>query len=192
MIAAAFALLLACTPTALLDFAIPKWQADKSTHIEDAYKWIYQATRGGEHAAPDREMAKQWLENEWSSLDAPFAKETLWEALCKDDSIGRLNLRVYKQRGGKVDDILDAFLTSAREYKESGTAFVNTWLEFSKRLSKRSVNKLTYGEWARLDAKMKAKSYPAIHHSKAYEDARRPAYRVITGTQYQKVWQPLK
>lgn len=49
-------LVLACTPTALLDFAMPK---DKSVRIEVAYKWIHQATRGGEHAAPDREAPRR-------------------------------------------------------------------------------------------------------------------------------------
>ena len=32
-------LLFTCTPTALLDFAIPKWKADENIRIEDAYKW---------------------------------------------------------------------------------------------------------------------------------------------------------
>jgi len=192
MIAAAVALLLACTPTALLDFAFTKWKADKNVRIEDAYKWIDQATRGGEHAAPDREMARQWLETEWASLEKPSANEALWEPLCGDDSIGRLNLRTYKQKGGKFDDVLDAFLASSREYKESGTDFIDTWLQLRDRLRKHPVGELNVKEWTRLDVEMKSKDYPAIHHSKSFEDMRHPAYRVITGPQYEKLRRMLK
>ena len=92
----ALALVLACTPTALLDFAIPKWKTDEAVRIEDTYKWLYQATRGGEHAAPDREGAKQWLDGEWSSLAAKQKVENLWEPLSPGGDIGRVNMRAFK------------------------------------------------------------------------------------------------
>jgi hypothetical protein len=173
-------LLLACTPTALLDFAIPKWQADKSTRIDDAYKYIYQATRGGEHAAPDRESAKQWLDNEWQGLGVRLPNEPTWEHLCPDGSIGRLNLRPFRDEGGKADDVLDAFLQSAREYKTEPATFTNAWAELGKRLKKSPIGSVTHSEWKRLDADMKKKNYPAVHHSDEYKKANRPAYRILT------------
>jgi hypothetical protein len=71
-------LILACVPSAILDLAIPKWKADKAVHIEDAYKWLYQATRGGEHAAPDEESARKWLDGEWQTLESPLKMEPEW------------------------------------------------------------------------------------------------------------------
>jgi hypothetical protein len=176
-------LILSCLPSALLDFAMPKWKVDPNVRIEDAYKWIYQATRGGEHAAPDREMAKRWLDKEWTSLGKPAKNEPLWEPLCKDNSIGRLNLRAFKAKGGKMDDILDAFLTSSREFKETGTNFLDTWSDLGKRLTHKAIGSLTFDEWSRLDADEKAKHYPAIHHSATFEAAEYPAYRIITKAQ---------
>ena len=38
-------------------------------------------------------------------------------------------------------------------------------------------------EWRRLDREMRARGYPAIHHSPEYENARRPAYRVLPAAQ---------
>src|SRR3982751_389691 len=96
-------LVLACLPSALLDFAIPKWKADKSVHIEDAYKWLYQATRGGEHAVPDEDSARKWLDGEWQFLGNPLKDEPDWEPLCPGSEIGRLNLRPFKAGGGKED-----------------------------------------------------------------------------------------
>lgn len=180
-------LFLACTPSALLDFAIPKWKSDKNVRIEDAYKWTYQATRGGEHAAPSREAARSWLEREWQSMGDEPKGENEWIALCPGSEIGRLNLRPFKSRGGKMEDILDAFLTSSRDYTSDPKAFTDAWAELGKRLKAKKAGTLTYKEWLRLDAEMKKKDYPAIHHSKPYNKANRPAYRIITLPKAQKI-----
>ncbi|MGB7203584.1 MAG: hypothetical protein WBD16_15155 [Pyrinomonadaceae bacterium] len=173
-------LLLTCAPTALLDFAIPKWETDKATRIEDAYKYLHQATRGGEHAVPSKDAAKKWLDNEWQSLGEPIKNERTWEQLCPDGTIGRLNLRPFKDEGGKADDLLNAFLQSAREYKTEPSAFTDAWAELGKRLKKQGFDRLTQKTWKRLDDEMKKKKYPAIHHSDEYKRANRPAYRILT------------
>lgn len=180
-------LLLSCLPTALLDFAIPRWRSDPNVRIEDAYKWTYQATRGGEHAAPDRESAKTWLEKEWRTMSDEPKGESEWVPLCPGGEIGRLNLRPFKSRGGNMDDILDAFLTSSREYKSEPKAFIDAWAEFGKRLKKRKAGAITHKEWLRLDGEMKKKNYPAVHHSEQYNTANKPAYRIIAKAQAQRL-----
>lgn len=171
--------ILACLPSALIDFATPIWKSEPAMQIEDAYKWIYQATRGGEHAAPDREMAKAWLDKEWKSISEPRANEPLWQPLCEDGSIGRLNLRPYKQKGGSPDDLADAFVAGAKEFKGSEGDFLAAWNELGKRLKKRSSGSLSRKDWKRLDADMKKKQYPAIHHSERYNEALNPTYRIL-------------
>lgn len=181
------ALLLSCIPSALLDFALPKWKADKNVGVEDAYKWTYQATLGGEHAVPDTESARSWLDGEWQTLDKPAASESLWEPLCPDGDIGRLNLRPFKTKGGKEDDLLEAFLASSREYKSEQSSFVDAWMELGKRLKKKPAGMLDYKSWKKLDAEMKAKNYPAIHHSVTYDKAAHPAYRILTSAEMKKL-----
>ena len=188
----ALTLLMVCTPTAILDLALPKWRADRNVRIEDAYKWIYQATRGGEHAAPNHKMARQWLENEWSSLGQPDAREKLWQPLCKDESIGRLDLRVFKAKGGKIDDVLAAFLTSSREYNDTGSSFLDAWSAFGERLKRHPVGSISSEDWSRLDAEMRVQNYPASHHSRTFESAEHPAYRVITKAEKTGLIQRLK
>ena len=180
-------LILSCLPSALLDFAVPKWKADKNVRIEDAYKWTYQATRGGEHAVPDEKSARKWLDGEWTTLGKPTATEAVWEPLCPGSEIGRLNLRPFKTSGGKADDLLEAFLASSRQYKGEETDFIAAWIELGKRLKKRSIGKLNHKEWLRLDTEMKVKNYPAIHHSETYEKANHPAYRVLTSTEMKQL-----
>lgn len=172
-------LLLACTPTALLDFAIPKWQANKAVHIEDAYKWLHQATRGGEHAAPDRESARRWLDKEWEGLEKRSAYGLIWEPLCPDGSIGRVHLRPFRAAAGKPDALLDAFLASAAAYRTEPDAFTEAWSQFGGRLEQGRTWRITHQQWTTLDRRMRAKDYPAIHHSPNYTEAFSPAYRVV-------------
>ncbi len=183
----AAALLLVCTPTALLDFAIPKWKSEPAFRIEDAYKWTYQATRGGEHAVPDRKSAANWLENEWRTMGVEPKGERDWVPLCPGGEIGRLNLRPFKTKGGDADALLDAFLNSASNFRGDANAFLDAWTMLGKRLKKKGFSKITFGEWYRLDAEMKKAGYPAIHHSKAYNDAMRPAYRIIAAAEAEKI-----
>lgn len=180
-------LLLTCLPGLLLDFASAQWKSDANMEIRDAYKWLYQATNGGEHAAPSRAAAKQWLDGEWSSLGSAEADELLWEPLCSDESIGRLNLRAFKSRDGKSEDILNAFLNSAAEYKGDGKTFAAAWSELGIRLKGRPIGVLKYDDWRAFDSEMKAKDYPAVHHSEKYESAHHPAYRIITKTEMEKL-----
>lgn len=176
----AVTLLLACLPAELLDFAMPIWKNDPNVRIEDVYKWTYQATRGGEHAAPDRASAKQWLEREWESMGDTRTNEPEWSPLCPGGEIGRVNLRIFKSRGGKSDDLLNAFLASSREYKPEPKLFADAWAELAKRLKKKGFGSITYKEWQRLDTEMKKIGYPAVHHSEHYNKTYFPAYRIIT------------
>lgn len=176
-------LLLSCLPSALLDFALPKLEADPDARIEDAYKWMYQATRGGEHMAPSRSAASEWLEREWKSVGPAKRNEPLWEPLCPDGEIGRLNIRPYKDRGGKPTELVDAFLASSTAYKPEPENFLTVWKELGRRLKERRIGKFTYSEWLRLDAAMKTKNYPAVHHSPDYSASRQPAYRVLTAVE---------
>lgn len=178
---------LVCLPTALLDFALPLWKADPSVRIEDAYKWTYQATRGGEHAVPDEESARKWLDGEWESLGRLESKELVWEPLCPGAEIGRLNLRPYRERGGEPGDVLAAFLASSRDYRADGSRFLAAWRELGERLTREPAGVLNRKSWENLDGEMKAKNYPAIHHSKPYETAKRPAYRIMTMREMKKI-----
>jgi hypothetical protein len=184
--------ILTCLPSALIDFALPVWKQQPVMQMEDAYKWIYQATRGGEHAAPDKQMAGDWLDKEWKALARPDGGEPLWQPLCRDGSIGRLNLRPYKNGGGNPDDLVDAFVAGANGFKGSETDFLTAWNELGNRLKKRSAGGLDHKKWKALDAEMKKQDYPAIHHSEKYSEAFHPAYRILPAAQMKKLLEKTK
>lgn len=169
-----------CKPVELIEFALPKWEADPNVRIEDAYKWIFQATRGGEHMTPSRESATKALEIEWGNSEPAADVEALWEPLCPCEGIGRLNIRPFKARGGQVDDLVEAFLTSSRTFTGHPDALISAWRELGNRLEPQPSGGLDYDSWSSLDADLSTKSYPAIHHSMDYRAARRPSYRILT------------
>lgn len=179
--------LLVCLPTALLDFASAQWAADPGLAMQDAYKWLFQATRGGEHAAPSREAASAWLDREWKSLRPGPANEKLWEPLCPAGEIGRLNLRPFQAGGGGPELVLDAFLASSAHYRPDQKVFSTAWAELGRRLKRKKIGGLTYADWRAFDAEMNKKGYPAVHHSRAYQESRLPAYRIITSEEYRRL-----
>jgi hypothetical protein len=129
------------------------------------------------------------MDSEWQSLGSPLKAEPEWEPLCPGSEIGRLNMRPYKARRGDENDLLQAFLASSREYRSDGKDFIEAWSMLGKRLQKRAIGSITHRSWSTLDRTMKAKNYPAVHHSRSYQTARQPAYRVITATERAKLSQ---
>ena len=184
LLVAALAATLAGRPApAPMDVALfgeTAFRSDPEVRIQDAYKWLFHATRGGEHALRDEAAARAWLEREWAALDPPEAHEPLVVALRPDGALVRLNLRPFKAQGGRPESLLAAFVRSARAFRAEGTAFEAAWRELGRLLDARPLGHLDGATWRALDAEARAKGYPAWHHSAPYEAARRPAYRVLT------------
>lgn len=177
---------LALVPTSLLDFSTRQWAATPEFRIEDAYKWLYHATLGGEHAIQDPEGPRNWLASEWGSLTEALPDEPLVVPLDPSGKILRVNLRPYKQRGGDREMLLAVFVASAERFRPTKQTFLDIWSELGQRLAKNAIGKLTKSEWNRLDRSCAALSYPPIHHSAAYAATYRPAYRVILS----EMWLP--
>ncbi len=162
-----------------VDFALKQWSNDPAVGMRDAYKWLFQATLGGEHAAPDLAGARTWLDEEWKTLGAPRFGETAWEPLTADGTIGRVNLRPYRARGGDPQRLAEAFVRSAKRFRADTQAFVNAWVELGARLQKAPSGALTYAAWQTMDLEARTSDYPAMHHSDDYVRAHAPAYRVL-------------
>lgn len=181
----AFFLLFSAAPDPAAEFLLAQAPADPETRIEDAYKWLFHATRGGEHALADETAARKWLDQEWAALGPPQPDEPLWTPLTADGRVGRLNLRPYRAQGGSPDALHAAFVAGARSFDASPDRFRKAWNALGRALKKNPQGHLTYSEWKRLDRETRAQGYPAIHHSPEYEKSRRPAYRVLPRAQAQ-------
>ena len=124
------------------------------------------------------QAAAAWQEHEIESLGLPLDGESLCEALGGDPPLVRVNLRPFVATGGDPDLLLDAFVDSAN--RERGTS---RRMEIVLSLAASYVECAGRGELAPelrvLSADLAEAGYPAIHHSEAYVEAYRPAYRVV-------------
>jgi hypothetical protein len=172
----------------LLAFARDRWRGDVDLRIEDAYKWLFHATQGGEHAITDPEGPRAWLEREWATLGKPLPGDRLVEPLRPDAAVVRLHLRPFRAQGGKPDELLTAFVVSARAFRADRTGFAAVWRALGDALKAEPLNKaLTRADWERLERETASEGYPAIHHSAHYEAVRKPAYRVLTAEQAKRL-----
>lgn len=165
----------------LIAFAEPAWRATPEMRVQDAYKWLFHATLGGEHAVTDDAGPRRWMTREWATLTAPRPGESETQRLDPDGRVLRVHLRPYRGRGGDSEMLLAVFVASARQFRAPRSAFVEAWTALDRRLSRGRIGHVDRNAWATLDRGMRAQGYPAVHHSPEYETAYRPAYRVVLG-----------
>lgn len=166
-------------PDSILDFATRAWRKDDAVRIEDAYKWLFHATLGGEHAVSDISGVRAWMSREWVTLGTPFRTEPLEIPLTPDGKLLRVNLRPYRALGGDPEMLTAVFYISAERFRSDKSVFVRTWRNLGKQLRNRRIGHLAFADWRRLDRETSRLGYPAIEHSKEYLRRRKPAYRVV-------------
>lgn len=165
---------------ALARFAAAALAEVPGAGMQDVYKWLFQAARGGEHAAPSEEAARSWLEREWASLAGPRPGEPLLVPLRPDGGIVRLNLRPFRAAGGDPGALLGAFLASARDFAPDPALFLSAWRAFGDLLPEAGGGAKGRTAFEELDRRSAAEGWPARHHTPAYAEANAPAYRVLT------------
>ncbi len=145
--------------------------------IQDIYKFLHQAAMGSEHAVKDTSAARKWMEDEISNLDWQH-EDALIDTLSPDGNIVRVNLRSYLNAGYDPEKLLTAFINTANEYRGSREileAYLNVVIEM---IDKGELN-FSKEEAQKFFDEQKSKGYPAVHHSKQYEELYSPAYRVV-------------
>lgn len=168
--------------TDLLRHSIHQWASESSFEVADAYKWLFHAALGGEHAVQDPEAARTYLFDEWDSLSAPHADEPIVTPLTPDGRLVRLHLRPYKAHGGSPVALLEAFVRSSAEFPSDKSRFLEAWAELGDALTASPVAGIARADWEAFDEWARSRGYPAVHHSHAYSQANRPAYRVLLKT----------
>lgn len=146
----------------------------------DAYKLLHQATLGSEHAMPSRTMAEQWLAREIVSLP-PGPQEPLIDTLGTGGRFARVHLRPFLAAGGVPDSLLSAFVLTASTATQD-TAQLACALDAVRAMVARGETGWPAESVERLFRDAAIAGYPAMHHSKGFEAAYHPAYRVVSVT----------
>jgi hypothetical protein len=139
---------------------------------QDIYKLIYQGCLGAEHAVASPNHARNRLENEVAEMgEAP--PEPIIDPISANGKIIRINLRPYLEADGDLEVLLDAFIHTANDFHGEISLVEKEW---------DAATQTCFLSTSVMDAfiqKLKERNYPAVHHSEAYKEHYRPAYRVV-------------
>lgn len=144
---------------------------------QDCYKLLVQAALGAEHAATDEPAARRWMERELAELgDGPA--EPLVDPISPDGARVRVHLRPFVARGGDPAKLVRAFVQTAQIKFGTRDELAAAW---SQVVALAGEGKLPFAADAAraFGEKMRVAGWPAVHHSKAFNAAYRPAYRVV-------------
>jgi hypothetical protein len=144
---------------------------------QDVYKLLHQTTMGSEHAVRDAETARAWLERDSSDLrDGPV--DPLFDLISPDKRIARIHLRPYLQTSRNLETLLEAFIRTANEYRGDKPRLEN-YLGHALQLAREGRLPVAAKQLETLVESLRQDGYPAVHHSRVYEEAYHPAYRVV-------------
>lgn len=141
--------------------------------IWDLYKLLHQAALGSEHAVPDPASAERWLVRELAEMGQGVA-EPLIDPISHDGEIVRIHLRPYVAAGYDPQELLYAFICTANGHRGNAHLLEQYWEEAI------ALAIFPTPQMNQFLHELRAKGFPAVHHSTAYEHFYRPAYRVIS------------
>ncbi|MFN2304816.1 MAG: hypothetical protein ACK2TV_13885 [Anaerolineales bacterium] len=135
---------------------------------QDVYKLLFQAACGSAHAVINRLDARDKLQKEVDALIDPYPEPAI-DPISPDGNLVRVHVSPYLAQGGDFNTLLDAFMSTGQSYPQDREKF-KQFLEEAKPFVK-GLEDLANG--------LQAHGYPAVHHSLAYHEAYKPAYRVV-------------
>jgi hypothetical protein len=145
--------------------------------LDDIYKLLHQAALGPGHAVDNPAAARKRLDQELVALgDAPV--EPLQDIISPDGRLGRVHLRPYLAAGGDPDALLRTFVETANSYPASPDKLAK-FCGCLGDLAAAGGIPFAREEVVAYFGKISRDGYPAVHHSEAFRNAYRPAYRVI-------------
>ena len=145
--------------------------------IQDLYKLAYQAALGAEHAAATLDANNNYLMQELSGLvEGPI--EPPVDPISPDGRILRVHLRPFILAGGNPLRLSQAFHDSSRAYHGTEDLLKTYWLE-AQHLAESEEIPMDLKEMEQYFTDRQAGEFQPVHHSKAYREAYKPAYRVV-------------
>ena len=146
--------------------------------LRDLYKLLYQGVRGPEHILSSADIFRQRLREEWEALE-PAPQDPLYEAICPDGRLLRLNLRPYRAAGGLLEQLSAACLAAGDEKWGTQADLRQTWDEVLRVCRLGAWQGFSWEACQAFTLWLQAHGFPPVHHSEAYRQLYRPAYRLV-------------
>lgn len=149
------------------------YQVYPKLQIQDIFKYLYQSAFGCEHSVSSLEAVTDYIAQE--SVAVFGNSQTLIEPL--DGEYSRIHLAYLKQ-GLSVNTLGKLFFMSAKK-ELNGTEDLIQKLKVAKELVCEKLLPFSENEFEKAVREWEANGYGAMHHSDAFREEYKPAYRVI-------------
>ncbi len=154
--------------------------------LRDVYKLLYQGVMGAEHLVSTPKRFVQSLITEYDHLQ-PDPTGRLFEPVRPDQTLLRLNLRVYKSQQEHVDLLVSSFLKAARFASGNRDSLQSAWREFNQYCEQGLITNFDPPAIDYFDAWLVRAAYPPLHHSDTFRQHYQPAYRLIASSSIQQL-----
>ncbi len=154
-----------------------QWTRYPEMQVQDWYKLLHQASMGNRHLGVEDSLIYNYLIGEMDRIEAS-ASEPLIEYISPDSMTVRLNLRPYKAGGGDPAALFSA-MQSTWDTVEPSTELLAAYWNDLLVLSKADRLKPSADVFAGFFSEKSKEGFPAVHHSQIYNEAYKPAYRVL-------------
>jgi hypothetical protein len=161
--------------------------------ILDIYKLLHQALFGPGHPITNRKATEEWLVRQ-SEILQPLSGQPLLESVHPEDAVVRLHLRPYLELNGNLKKLLETLIESSQIITGDLETMASWWKIFQRMTDDsgslaRRFDRRTVALIGRTRAE---ESWPASHHSPAFDFTYKPVYRVLSRPLAEKLLQDQK
>ena len=156
--------------------------------LQDVYKSFYQDHFGPGHMIADTASARQYLMYELSQMTEKPA--IYYEPTGRKGRFVRVYLSAVADNLITADKLLGAFVRSANMIQESSNDWAAEWSQIEEIIIKNDI-KVNGFEADTALLREASRQHQAIHHSRAYNAAYHPHYRIVERSIFEKELKPL-
>ena len=143
--------------------------------LQDIYKYFYQEHFGPEHLISDTAAARIYLLQELALADSNSA---YYEPIGINGDYVRVHLNAVTDGIITADELLNALITSANEHRIPSTDWESKWKTIVSVIQAENIEIEGLEDKPLLDEA--ARHGQAVHHSRAYNEAYHPHYRIVS------------
>ena len=173
-------------------FVCRQMQEYPKLRLLDIYKSCFQDYMGAEHLVRDRQMVKDYLDEELSTTSIDKLQAWYYEPCGTDSCYYRVSIKGIKEGIFTEDLLLDAFVRSANtEKRPSVDSWSDRWHKMVAAIDEMGLNLPNYEDDKHFIDSVLAEGKYAISHSKEYRDAYHPHYRIVERGIFEREIKPI-
>lgn len=157
--------------------------------VQDVYKTFYQDRFGSEHMIRDTAAVRRYLSYELEVAASDSIPNPYYEPTGAEGRFVRVFLRGVNEGLITEEELLDAFLKSAKPTAQPEQTWAEQWAQILSSLDKTELEQLD-PDSVLPELQTAAETERAVHHSNSYRQAYHPHYRIVERSIFERELRP--